>query len=64
MVGVVLVAFWWWRKNNGAGFVATQASGELTGNPTPDGSSGKGYRLPSDSHADIARRVEAGVYGL
>jgi len=64
MVGVVVIAFWWWKKNNGAGFIATRASGEMTGNPIADGTSGKGYPIPSDSHQDIARRIEAGVFGL
>ena len=64
MVGVVVVAWMWWRKNNGAGFIGGFRSGEMTGNPRPDGTSGKGYPLPSDSHQEIARRIEAGVYGL
>jgi len=29
------VAIWWMWKNNGWGFIPTQASGEFEGNPVP-----------------------------
>tara|TARA_Y100000296_G_C5177784_1_gene261188 strand:+ start:4173 stop:4382 length:210 start_codon:yes stop_codon:yes gene_type:complete len=39
------VAIWWMWKNNGWGFIPTQASGEFRGNPYPSSSGGDAYKV-------------------